>query len=78
MKTGLDYDYEFIFSTGIFDIDIYNQCSLPDVSNTRQTLISDAVDVINRIFINVPGLHQFSTFIDDDSYRYKVTVINIK
>lgn len=73
MKTNLEFDYEFVFDK-MFDVNIYNQCTLPDTNNIRQNIIVDKVSTIRTILNDLPGLHQFSTFTNIDTIRYKITI----
>ena len=70
----LQFNYEFIFSSGSFDQSVYNQCTLPDETGTRLQDIKNTIFEIQAIFINVPGLHVFSTFLQESNYRFKITV----
>ena len=70
-----NFDYEFIFPTGAFDQTIYNACTIPDNLGTRQVAIQELIVTIQALFNNnALNLHKFSSFIDNDIYRYKVTV----
>lgn len=71
------FDYEFIFPLGVFDQNIYNQCTLPDVNNSRLQGVKDIIIEIKRIFTEIPGLHIFSTFLQQETYRYKITLNNV-
>jgi hypothetical protein len=73
----LNFDYEFKFTSGSFDSNIYNLCTLPDTVGTRLNDVKNIILKIQRIFIELPGLHIFSTFLQNDQYRYKITVNNI-
>ena len=74
----LQFNFEFIFSLGSFDQNVYNQCILVDERGTRLQDIKNIISEIQTIFINVPGLHVFSTFLQEPNYRFKVTVSNHK
>jgi hypothetical protein len=74
--SSLDFDYEFIFTSGSFDQVVYDNCTLLD-SGTRQAVVESTISEIQTIFINVPGVREFSTFVNVDNYRYKITVRNI-
>lgn len=71
------YDYEFDFTSGSFDQTVYDECTLPDNLSTRQSEIESKVNQIVSIFSNLPNLNKFSTFYDDGTYRYKITVTNV-
>ena len=70
----LDFDYEFIFTSGEFDSTVYNLCTLEDNIGTRLNDVKNVILEIQRIFTQLPGLHIFSTFLQQSQYRYKITV----
>lgn len=74
----LQFNFEFIFSSGSFDQNVYNQCTLPDETGTRLQDIKNTISEVQAIFINVPGLNVFSTFLQEPNYRFKITVNNHK
>jgi hypothetical protein len=73
----LQFDYEFIFTSGSFDSTVYNLCTLEDTTGTRLNDVKNVVLEIQRIFTELSGLHIFSTFLQQNQYRYKITVNNI-
>jgi hypothetical protein len=75
--SSLDFDYEFIFTSGNFDQLVYNNCILLDNSNTRQNIVEFTISEIQTIFINLPRIQNFSTFINVDGKKYKITVCNV-
>jgi len=74
----LDFDYEFIFTSGTFDLSVYNLCTLEDTTGTRLNDVTNVVLEIQRIFSQLPGLNIFSTFLVQNQYRYKITLNNTK
>jgi len=76
--SDLIFDYEFIFTSGIFDSTIYNLCILQDTTGTRLDDVKNVILKIKKIFTELPGLHIFSTFLQQNQIRYKITVNNIK
>jgi hypothetical protein len=72
------FDYEFVFSTGVFDQVVYDACTIQDTLGGRQQVIQDTVAQIQNIFNNMSSLnlHQFSTFAAYENKNYKVTVAN--
>jgi len=74
--SDLHFDYEFIFTSGCFDQDIYNQCTIPDTTGTRLQDIENLIIKIQEICKEVPGLHIFSTFFKEDPHMFKITVNN--
>jgi hypothetical protein len=73
----LDFDYEFIFTSGTFDSCVYNLCTLKDTTGNRLNDVKNVILDIQRIFTQLPGLHIFSTFLQQNQYRYKITVNNV-
>jgi hypothetical protein len=74
-------DYEFTFFTDdVLDITkfntIYDQCTLEDPSGTRRTLIYNKCLEILQVLIITPGIHVFSSFVQVDNKKYKITVRN--
>ena len=74
----LYFDHEFTFNYGIFDENIYNQCVINDITGTRLQDVKNVILEIQKIFIQMPGLNIFSTFLQQDKYRYKITLNNTK
>lgn len=71
------FDYEFVFSSGVFDQVEYDKCAIPDNVGDRQQVIESTVVQIQNIFNNsVLNLHKFSTFVEHGTKNYKVTVTN--
>jgi hypothetical protein len=76
-----NFDYEFSFEnndiidTNKFDI-IYNQCTLPDPSGNRKELIYKKCLEIVQLLLAAPGFRIFSSFVNVDNKRYKVTISN--
>ena len=77
-KFNFDFDYEFIFTSGIFDSTVYNLCTLQDSTGTRLNDVKNVVLEIKKILTEIPGLHIFSTFLQQNQFRYKITVDDIK
>jgi hypothetical protein len=78
IKTMADCDYEFIFNKNSFDMNVYNACTIPDVSGGRQSIIEEQLQVMSSILTHtLPNLKVFSSFIDYNDYKYKITVNNI-
>lgn len=75
--SDLTFTYEFNFTNGIFEQSIYDNCDIPDPNNLRQPIIENMVSEILTIFTNVPGLHIFSTFVNYENVKYKITLNNI-
>lgn len=72
-----EFDYEFVFPSGAFNQAVYDECTIPDTLGGRQAVIEGKVDNIVSLFNNdVLNLHRFSTFVDYDDKKYKVTVTN--
>ena len=71
------FDYEFMFTSGLFDSSVYNTCTLSDTTGTRLRDVQAVVLEIHNIFTVLPGLHLFSTFLQQNNIRYKITVNNI-
>ena len=73
--SSTNFDYEFIFHNGVFEQTIYNQCTIPDTLGNRQAAIEGLVSTIQALFNNkFLNLHIFSSFVDNNNKRYKVTV----
>ena len=73
----MDADYEFEFSSGQFDQQVYDECFIPDVIGDRQSLVEGAVESIKGLLGNPAlNLHKFSTYIQHDDKNYKITVTN--
>lgn len=69
------FDYEFIFPSDTFDQTIYNKCTIPDKLGTRKAAIQEIVITIKALFNNNAfNLRQFSSFVHNDIYTYKVTL----
>jgi len=82
LNTIFNYDYEFYFFTeDVADINkfntIYSQCTLPDPSGNRTNLIYNKCLEIVQLLLVTSGLRIFSTFVNVDNKRYKVTVHNM-
>lgn len=75
--SGLIFDYEFIFTSGLFDQNIYNVCTLADTTGTRLNDVKNTILEIKGILKEMPGLHIFSTFLQLNQSRYKITVYNV-
>lgn len=76
MSNSLSFDYEFIF-TNSFDINVYNNCtiSLLSIDNiSRQNLIETKTLELKQILTEVPGIHVFSTFLNFNGSKYKITL----
>lgn len=73
----LNFDYEFIFTSGLFNLTVYNLCTLQDTTNTRLNDVKNVIIEIQKIFKDLPGLHIFSTFLQQNQYRYKITLYNV-
>ena len=71
------YDYEFDFTSGNFDQNTYDLCTLPDTLGTRVDNIQAKIEQILTLFTTLPNLHKFSTFYNDGTYRYKISVTNV-
>lgn len=74
-------NYEFIFYIDdITDINkfntIYDKCTLADPSGNRRTLIYNKCLEIIQILTITPGIRVFSSFVDINDIKYKVTVSN--
>jgi hypothetical protein len=76
--SSLNFDYEFNFTNGIFEQSIYDNCNIQDPIGDRQQIIENKVLEIIAIFNNLPNLNKFSTFVNHDSTRYKITLNNIR
>jgi len=75
--SGVEFDYEFIFNKDTFDVNVYNACTIPDVTGGRQNVIEQQLNVMSHILSNsLPNLKVFSSFIDYNDYKYKITVNN--
>lgn len=71
------FDYEFNFTSGSFEQEVYDNCTIPDTLGGRQDVIEATIINIQAVFDNnVLNLHKFSTFVEYDNYIYKVTVTN--
>jgi len=66
-----------MFTSGSFDLSVYNTCTLSDTTGTRLRDVEAVVSEIDSIFTVLPGLHLFSTFLQQNKIRYKITVNNI-
>lgn len=75
--SALNFDYEFIFTSGAFDSNVYNLCTLEDTTGNRLNDVKNVILEIQRIFTQLPGLNIFSTFLQQNQYRYKITVKNV-
>jgi hypothetical protein len=74
---SLQFDYEFIFSSGAFEQAVYDACNIPDILGGRQAAIEDTVREVQKIFDNkFLNLNKFSTFIEYGNKNYRVTVSN--
>jgi hypothetical protein len=78
-----NFDYEFMFDNndiidmGRFDI-IYNKCNIEDVSGNRKDIIyNKCVEIMTLLSIS-PGFRVFSSFINYENKKYKVTIFNIE
>lgn len=74
-------DYEFMFYTDdVLDINkfniIYDKYTLEDPSGNRRTLIYNKCLEILQILTITPGIHVFSSFVNIDNKKYRVTVRN--
>ena len=60
-----DFDYEFIFNKDSFDVNVYNACTIPDVTGGRQSVIEQQFHVMSGILNStLPNLKVFSSFVD--------------
>ena len=66
------FDYEFEFFNKTFDQTIYDQCQIIDPA--RQAIVEAIVDQVIVILNNLIGVNKFSTFVDSDGLKYKITV----
>ncbi len=67
------FDYEFYF-TNDFDADVILESDAPDKSQAFQDFINGKVQEIKIILGLHNGVHKFSTFCEENSIRYKVTL----
>lgn len=68
-----DFSYEFYF-TGDFDANIILQSDAPDKSQGFQDLINSKVQEIKIVLDLHNGVRKFSTFLEENSVKYKVTL----
>ena len=71
-----DYDYEFIFPSVNYDQTIYDQCIIPDPTGKRQPFVQNFIEQIKFMLIQIPGVHNFSTFFNYQDKRYKITLVH--
>lgn len=76
--SDLSFVYEFNFSNGLFEQNIYDNCNIVDTIGDRQTYVENKVSEMLNIFQNVPGLNIFSTFLTHNDTKYKITLNNIQ
>jgi len=78
-----NFDYEFSFDNndimdmGRFDI-IYNKCKIEDISGNRKDMIYNKCVEIMTLLSIAPGFRVFSSFINYNNKKYKVTIFNIE
>ncbi len=78
-----NFDYEFNFDNdSIIDInkfnEVYNKCTLEDQSGNRKDIIyNKCVEILTLLNI-AKGIRIFSSFLNIDNKRYKVTVLNLQ
>lgn len=68
-----DFDYEFYFAND-FDANVILQSDAPDKSQTFQDLISSKVQEMKIVLDLHTGVHKFSTFLEENLVKYKVTL----
>jgi hypothetical protein len=76
--SNLSFVHEFNFTNGIFEKNIYDEFDVKDTIGDRQSIIENIIIEILTLFKNVPGLNIFSTFLNHNNIRYKITLINLK
>ncbi len=72
-----DFEYEFYF-TNDFDANIILQSAAPDKSQTFQDLINSKVQEMKIVLGLHGGVHKFSTFIEDNLVKYKITLEHLQ
>lgn len=88
--SNFDFDYEFEICNCSFPqgdpectsghcdpfADTYALCTLPDPSGTRYTKIVAKIENFLGLVSQLSHLKQFSSFIEIDGTKYKLTIIN--
>ena len=72
-----DFDYEFYF-TNDFDANVILQSDAPDKSQGLQDFINSKVQEMKIILGLHGGVHKFSTFNEENSIRYKITLEKVQ
>jgi hypothetical protein len=68
-----DFDYEFYF-TNDFDANVILQSDAPDKSQGFLDFINGKIQEIKIVLGLHGGVHKLSTFSEENSVRYKVTL----
>lgn len=68
-----DFSYEFYF-TNDFDANIILQSDAPDKSQGFQDLINSKVQEMKIVLGLHGGVHKFSTFLEENAIKYKITL----
>lgn len=68
-----DFSYEFYF-TNDFDANIILQSDAPDKSQGFQDLINGKVQEMKIVLSLHSGVHKFSTFLEENAVKYKITL----
>lgn len=68
-----DFTYEFYF-TNDFDANVILQSDAPDKSQGFQDLINSKVQEMKIVLGLHGGVHKFSTFLEENSVKYKLTL----
>lgn len=68
-------EYEFYFSSGNFDQVIYDRY-INSNDLKLQIKIIEIVNNIKNVLININGLHVFSTFLEYNNLKFKITLLN--
>jgi hypothetical protein len=72
-----DFDYEFYF-TNDFDANVILQSDAPDKSQAFQDYINSKIQEIKIVLNLHGGVHKLSTFHEENSVIYKVTLEKIQ
>lgn len=73
----IPFDYEFIFTTGSFDLTTYLKCNIIDIIGNRLSIIQNICLQLQITFNKTLGSRIFSTFVEYGNKVYKITIINL-